>query len=293
MLQAELPTGAPIIIFEAIAPLPVQGILTIEKVDAMRNYISRYMLTQSSCIYSSKLGSMLRPRRHCLEMCPRRWANAIREGRSIFSSSFFNNLRFLAYSWCTRFVSTSQVVLIACCSFQLISLAKFDDIGCLLSGWYWCHASLASLVGRARSLEIFFVNVLLSKPSFINRLIDKHRFFTGVRFWVIMKLGRRPNCNSPLQATSPINGMNEVSCPCRRKSGMRNHVLSVDCLYYFIVAPDRNKIVIWIEKERRVEVEKLFWFAMLDNPSRYRLPSLSALSSLISERLISYHWQTR
>jgi len=32
MLQAELPTGAAIIIFEAIAPLPVQGILTIEKV---------------------------------------------------------------------------------------------------------------------------------------------------------------------------------------------------------------------------------------------------------------------
>ena len=40
MLQTKLPEGATIIIFEAIAPLPVQGILTIEKVDAMHNYIS-------------------------------------------------------------------------------------------------------------------------------------------------------------------------------------------------------------------------------------------------------------
>ena len=40
LLQLNLTKDAAKIIFEAIVLLPVQGILTSEKVDAMRNYIS-------------------------------------------------------------------------------------------------------------------------------------------------------------------------------------------------------------------------------------------------------------
>jgi len=55
LLQRKLPKGATLIIFEAIAPLPVQGILTIEKVDAMRNYISiRWKNIRLSTLLSSQ-----------------------------------------------------------------------------------------------------------------------------------------------------------------------------------------------------------------------------------------------
>ena len=123
------------------------------------------MLKQSSCIYSSKSEACLDhdgvvwdvPKK--MSKChTRREINII---IIVVSIPSFPSI-VVIHSLCFYL----EMVLITCCSFQLISLTTFADIGHLRSGWHCCHALLASLLGRARSHEIFFINVLVSKWDF-------------------------------------------------------------------------------------------------------------------------------